>query len=238
MRARHSFVLSLLGLAAAVGAQRTWIIDAAGGQGHDFRPIGAGIAVAAAGDTLLVRTGTYVESGLDIAEGLTIVADGVVRLESPAFGTGLLVHDLAAHERFVMRGFELGGFALNGHFSAQRCRGLVALHEVQTGLADTLGINFVDCAQVDLSRGFVRGGVASRDSGTVLRGVVVEGLVGWTVLCDGGSLVIDEATITGGNSPLNGFEAVHLTRGELRVSRCQVRSLPNRGGLGKQGARS
>lgn len=64
----------------------------------------------------------------------------------------------------------------------------------------------------------------------MLRGIVVEGLIGYTVLCDGGVLSIDEAAINGGNSPLNGFEAVHLIAGELRVSRCQIRSLPNSAG--------
>src|SRR5687768_7090441 len=60
----------LLGLAAPLAAQRTWIVDANNGPGTDFVGLQICVDTAADGDTILVRAGNYSAS---ISKGVTII---------------------------------------------------------------------------------------------------------------------------------------------------------------------
>ena len=61
-------------LAPAAAADTVWVVDAAMGTGADFPTIQAAVDAAAAGDTILVRTGVYPSFTL-ITKNLAVVAD-------------------------------------------------------------------------------------------------------------------------------------------------------------------
>ncbi len=46
-------------LAGALSAQKTWVVDANGGPGYDFRDLPGAVVAVANGDTVVVRAGTY-----------------------------------------------------------------------------------------------------------------------------------------------------------------------------------
>lgn len=76
MRATPSRLSALL-LCAAPASATTWIVDDDGGAGVDFTTIGAAVAVAAPGDVILVRPGSY--GGFALASGVQVLgAAGVV----------------------------------------------------------------------------------------------------------------------------------------------------------------
>ena len=61
--------------AAALPATQ-WIVDQQNGPGTHFTTIGAAVAAAVDGDTIVVRTGTYVES-VTTGKALTILGSAV-----------------------------------------------------------------------------------------------------------------------------------------------------------------
>lgn len=73
-------------LCASLAAQRTWIVDAAAGPGHDFTDLPTALAAAAHGDKLLLRPGGY--RGATTDRGVTIAGVGAT-LRSPLRITGL-----------------------------------------------------------------------------------------------------------------------------------------------------
>ena len=66
-------ILPLLALTFAPAAANTFVVDAANGPGSQFNEIAVAVAVAAPGDLILVRAGSYAPFVLD--KGLSIVAD-------------------------------------------------------------------------------------------------------------------------------------------------------------------
>lgn len=109
MSFRFAFIVALLTVNAVLGAQRTWIVDAAGGPGHHFKDLPPAVAAARDGDTLLVRKGAY--HGFQTSKGITILgASGARLVFTPGLGkktTLVNVSNLPAGRAFVMQGFAL-----------------------------------------------------------------------------------------------------------------------------------
>jgi pectin methylesterase-like acyl-CoA thioesterase len=59
-------------LAAALGAQTTWIVDASNGPGTHFTTIQAAVNASSPGDKIFVKIGLYVENVV-IDKGITMV---------------------------------------------------------------------------------------------------------------------------------------------------------------------
>lgn len=68
---RIAALLGILTLASHAHAQRTWIVDAAGGAGHDFTDLPPALAAAGHGDQILLRPGIY--RGATTDRGVTIL---------------------------------------------------------------------------------------------------------------------------------------------------------------------
>ncbi|NIA11877.1 MAG: hypothetical protein GWP10_19660 [Nitrospiraceae bacterium] len=66
-------VLAVLLACAGAAAGGTWVVDDDGGA--DFTSIQAAVDAASAGDTIEVRSGTYVEN-VDVDKRLTLVGEG------------------------------------------------------------------------------------------------------------------------------------------------------------------
>lgn len=131
----HTINTALLAVSlcvASVTAQSTWIVDANGGPGAQFTDLPPALAVAVAGDTVVVRAGAY-------SPGVT--SRGIrIRCETGA-SASITVQDLVAAEAFVLRG--LGGPLAT--FRAERCAGSVVVEGSQASFV------FDRCARVSLN---------------------------------------------------------------------------------------
>ncbi len=85
------------GLSLTLAAQRTWVVDAAAGPGHDFTDLPPALAVAGHGDLIAVRQGVY--RGATTDRGVTILGTGAV------LATTLRVTGLPLGATFVLSGF-------------------------------------------------------------------------------------------------------------------------------------
>ena len=95
--------LAVLALASPVAVQAAvWVVDDDLGPGADFADIADAVAVAQAGDVVLIRPGTYGAAGpLVLSKGLTLVASA----GSGAVTSGrAVVTGLPAGEELVVRG--------------------------------------------------------------------------------------------------------------------------------------
>lgn len=92
----------LLSCAAALSAQRTWIVDPESRAGFDFADLPPAIAASAVGDTIHVRGSNtrYITFGASVSKGLTITGEGEVHRISYGW---LSVYNLPASQRFVVR---------------------------------------------------------------------------------------------------------------------------------------
>lgn len=104
MAFRTRTILLILALAGPAPAQRTWIVDAKGGG--DFTDIQPAFDRASAGDTILVRAGSYEPART--SKGLRVLGEtGAFIAKYPPQPDLLVVHDLRADETFVMKGLLL-----------------------------------------------------------------------------------------------------------------------------------
>jgi hypothetical protein len=95
------FVAVLAMLAAPLSAQRTWVVDLAGGPGTHFTDIPPAVAAASAGDRIEVRgAGPY--SGFTLRRGIDVEA------VSRALVMFISVQGVPAGERAWVSGFDVG----------------------------------------------------------------------------------------------------------------------------------
>src|SRR5262249_48723512 len=100
--------LLVLLLASAARAQSVFVVAPDPGPGVDFTAIQPAIAAASAGDTILVRSGTY--GPITFAKGVNMVADAGAHVVIDDEHTGLPavdVEQLAANRAVLLKGLEL-----------------------------------------------------------------------------------------------------------------------------------
>lgn len=100
----------LLALTAPALAGQLWVVDAAGGAGHDFTQLSAAVAAAGEGDTLLVRAGVYGDAVV-FDKGLRIVARtaGTPPVGEAVVVRGLSVRGLQAGKHVLLSGLTFTG---------------------------------------------------------------------------------------------------------------------------------
>ncbi len=122
------------------------------GPGQTYATLNAAIAAAAPGDTVLAIGGDYLEV-LDIDKPLQLVGRGaLMRTAFP--GSGIHVHDLAANEPFVMRGFTLkSGSGISMSVRIERCDGPIVLHDLgNQASAEMWALQIDQAPQVHVAR--------------------------------------------------------------------------------------
>ena len=129
-----AFIAVCLGSSARADV---WVVDAAGAPGSDFPTIQGAVNVAAEGDTVLVRPGTYLDRVRISGKSLVLAADGagvdVTAFSFFAFGfePTIRVSNLDAGQTVVVRGFRLASGV-----EVQDCDGSVWFDEIEvTGVA-------------------------------------------------------------------------------------------------------
>jgi hypothetical protein len=179
MRAYLAVVVCAL-LAGRVEAQggRTWIVDAAGGAGSHATSIQAGEALAAHGDTVVIRAGRY--RSFHTNKGITFLGEGAVVVVpdysfTPPPPPAILIVDLPPTETVVLRGIDViaapNDSSQNG-IHILRAFGRVVLHDVTVDLPPFQMIGLVrpaspalaifDSGNVYISEGQFSGGPAIR----------------------------------------------------------------------------
>jgi len=222
---------------AAIPAQRTWVVDHAAGAGHDFTSITPAVAVAGAGDVIVVREGSYSEPQLRIGRGISIFGEGTVDIAVagvPGSLFGILVQDLPADETFALRGVRLEAGVGITDFRALRCAGGVSLSNLTgsldrvTGIETAIYLSFVDCSKAYVNSVFVRGGSLrfARSRG-VVAGSVFEGATAPVLTAVDSSVFLTGPTITQDLAPLAAGAPITLESAELVVAGGAIAS--NRG---------
>jgi hypothetical protein len=116
-----SFVLSAL--SCSLAAQRTIVVDAAGGAGHHYKSLAAAVTAAKDGDILLVRPGIYQWIKTQLTKGVTVQGSGATT--TGIFGS-VSVSNLPARSSFTLK--DVSGLAAVRVLS---CKGNVLLDGVR-----------------------------------------------------------------------------------------------------------
>ncbi len=223
---------AILAFVAPLTAQQTWIVDRAAGPDHDFTSLTAAIAAASSGDTIVMRSGSYVEGVIDVAIGVSIIGTGQVTLElngGLAPTPGILVHDLGPQESFTIRNVDLGGLFAIPELRADRCDGTVAVHNAsgllgQLGVPEAMSLQFEDCAQVHVQGVFIRdnGVLSFNNSRGTVSSSVLEGDLGSAFALNDSDVTIDSCTITSGFGLFTLSAPLLVNGGTARISRSAV----------------
>lgn len=139
--------LLAVSLCTFLPAQRTWIVDAAGGAGVHFLDIPPAVSAAADGDTLLVRAATTSYQTTVLTKALSIVGSGTPRLASN--GAFFLIRGIAANKAASLSGFD---FDTGVGVMVQDCAGPVILSQLNaprwSGYAIGLRVSDSDAVSV------------------------------------------------------------------------------------------
>jgi hypothetical protein len=133
-------------------AQRTWIVDAAGGPGSDFRSLATAAQAAADGDRIHCRPGRYGTTVQIDRKSLTLEgeAGAVLVGQSPLF-LALQVTNLQSHQYVRITGFqgqrEPGGRA---RLILLQCAGAIVVDSFDGSQPDAVEVSIDRCAQVTL----------------------------------------------------------------------------------------
>ncbi|MEZ5963328.1 MAG: hypothetical protein R3F56_05710 [Planctomycetota bacterium] len=196
-------LLTLLATAAALSAQRTWIVDAAGGPGVDFTDLPPAVAAAVDGDAIEVRRrGATAYQTAHVSKALRIVGVGSA---VPLQGAPLTMHDVGVGKTCVVAGFD--GPAGQVLITARNCAGTVVLRWLG-GLASGVSLQIFDCAQVAIEESRLEG--ARSEALFIARS---------TIVCTGCS-VVGLDTLTPTASAALGIQAVdtYLTLNQTVVA--------------------
>ncbi len=157
VRTRDVLFVSLLGAASASGQGSVWVVDKSGGG--DFTTPLAAIAAASTGDTLLIRSGSYGGEALIISKGLALVAEEGAEVlvgggvTCGALDGGLVVMNLPAGERVLVRGIDFDWINLSGNL------GSIWIEDAEVGnVCPDHAIIANHCGSVILTRSTFRGG--------------------------------------------------------------------------------
>jgi len=148
-------LLTICLLTATLSAQRTWIVDAAGGPGVDFTDLPPAFAAVRDGDRVVVRRGSYGPARLDKA--VQVVGEAGATVESMSLlGPPLEVTGIAAGRTCVLLGLAFRGTWRGPALQVRANAGLVVLADLAIeGLASP-GLDVADCQAVAIANSLVR----------------------------------------------------------------------------------
>lgn len=139
-------------LMGTVQAQRTLIVDQAGGAGSQFRTIGAAVAAANPGDIVIVRVGDYNETVL-VEKGLHLIGQRARLRTDRSSGLALTVRDIPGNQTFTMLNFEAGPQAQGPTWiEVRNCRGLVSLQDLNRTSSAEFGLAIAFSDNVHVAR--------------------------------------------------------------------------------------
>lgn len=191
-------VAALVSLTPLTAQRKTWIVDASGGTGFDFREITPALHAAKPGDVIEVRRGTY--NPFLVSKGVSILGSpGVIVRTSPFYGMRAV--DLPVGQSLVLQGLESA--TNDGSLWVSNCAGSV--------LVQSVGVKFLRVERSTAVRVFhaTLGGPFALDAVQV-RSATVE---------------FDRCKIVGGAGGLRGATGVGIdaVSSTISMSRCDVR---------------
>lgn len=207
--ARFRSTTACLLFTSTVWSQSVWVVDA-GGLGH-FRDFPPAVAAAQAGDTLIVRSGSYAAAA--ITKGLKIVGDPGAQLNG-----AIVIANIAANETVAWRG--VNPYVIIMGLDIRDCAGLVHVEDVQSP-----GIRIARCQQASLRHVTSGSGTAVIDSELLATECTFASLL--TLGAPQHGMVTDRSTVTlvhtdtrggtlySGTTPGSG---IHMRGGALTVA--------------------
>lgn len=127
MQSATSALALALMLAATSPGQNTWIVDANGGPGTNFRDLQPAVTTAAPGDRILVRAGSYNTVG--VTKPLSILGEpGAV--VAGGFVFGLTIQGIPAGATLAVRGLQITTVSLGMAVTVADCAGTVLLENL------------------------------------------------------------------------------------------------------------
>jgi len=218
MPARIS-LFAFLSLSPLAIAQQTLVV----GAGQPFPTIAAAVAVAQAGDTVLVQPGSH-DVDVVIDKGIRLVGAPGALLRQPLFTfDGITVQGLPAGETFVMTGFSVDAAStIDVGLAAIDCAGQVVLRHLQQGGLRLFRVVATNSQQVHIAEGIVRAAVFT-DSTVVLERILVDPSSFFSVTTTGGVTVFDTCSINA-NTAIPGVPAIAMNGGRLAITRSTVTS--------------
>lgn len=205
-----TFLLSA-GLCASLPAQRrTWVVDVQNRPGADFSSLQTAFASVPPGDAVHVRDGVY-PVPITLERGLVVEAATGVRFAT-ALSDGLVVRNVPAGQRVVLRGFRLPLLftpnpRLGTRIDVRGCAGHVLIEDLVSesgvGIADSPWVSIVD-STVACPMTVERSSLSLVD--TALRGWDAFSTIGVRVpsttaaSCRNSVLAVSRCTFAGGNS--------------------------------------
>ncbi len=215
-------VIVALSLVSFPVAQRTWVVDAAGGVGSNFADLPPALAAARPGDTVLVRAGLYSPSVVNKA--IKLVGDAGATL-GRGFGVySLSIRGIPAGSHCAVSGFSL--VPMRGAVLVADNRGAVVLDSID-GRGTWMLIN--NCDHVSLNS--VASRVACFWSTISVQSsiqVLSAGVIG--IQAHQSRVFVSRSTIVGGtampgSSTSRAAAAIQVRGGELVVGpRCVLRA--------------
>lgn len=219
------------GLCASLPAQRrTWVVDVQNRPGADFSSLQTAFATVPPGDAVHIRDGVY-PVPITLERGLVVEAATGVRFAS-AIVDGLVVRNVPAGQRVVLRGFRLPLLftpnpRLGTRIDVRGCAGHVLIEDLVSesgvGIADSSWVSIV-ASTLACPMTVERSNLSLVD--TALRGWDAFSTIGLRVpstaaaFCRDSVLAVSRCTFAGGNSATGvvGSAAVDMLDSALGIT--------------------
>jgi hypothetical protein len=166
MSDHRALTVALFLLTSTIAAQRTWIVDSAGGAGVDFTDLPPAFAAVADGDRVIVRSGSYAPATLTRA--IQLVGNAGATVSTRGGQRALVVSGIPAGKVCSIEGISVGTSVVLGvQLQIDNCAGAVVLQRVDVtsnGRGNTPTIQVGGSAAVMLHRCSLNGGLSVFDS--------------------------------------------------------------------------
>ncbi|MEZ5967049.1 MAG: hypothetical protein R3F56_24640 [Planctomycetota bacterium] len=176
---RTLLVVAAVSSSLACRAQRTWVVDAAGGAGVDFTDLPPAFAAVADGDRVVVRRGTYTPGTLTHAIQLVGQPGAAMSFRN---ASPFLVRGIPAGRTCSIEGFTLTDVPFSqNHLRFENCAGIVAVQSVVVLPATFPALSpahfsyVSDCAGVSFHACTLEGGLGALRSRVTASGCTLNG---------------------------------------------------------------